>query len=65
MANGFICCVMAKALVPWLTRPNQALVPDMSVGVGKSLMASTNVVLGRTFVGVLESSAKSTVSWVN
>ena len=53
---------MAKAYEPWFTNPNQALAPDMSLGVGKFLMESMNLEQGRTFVGVTVSPAKSTVS---
>ena len=63
--NGFICRVMANAYAPWLTNPNQALASVMSVGVGKFLIASKNLLLGLVFVGVIVSPAKSTVSWAN
>ena len=53
---------MENAYVPWFISPNQALAPVMSVGVGKLLMASKNVVLGRMFVSVIVIPAKSTVS---
>ena len=49
---------MANAYAPWLTNPNQALAPVMSVGVGKFLIASKNFLLGLMFVGVIVSPAK-------
>lgn len=60
--KGFICLAMANAYAPWFISPDQALAPVMSVGVGKLLIASRNLVLGRMFVRVIVSPAKLTVS---
>ena len=38
---------------PWFISQNHALAPVMSVGVGKFLIASRNLALGRRFVGVI------------
>ena len=50
---------------PWLTSPNHALAPEMSLGVGKFETDSRNFELGLTFVVVTVRPANSTESCAN
>ena len=61
----FISLAIEKAYDPWLTRPNQALAPVMSFGVGKFLIESRNFCCGFILSGVTVSPPKSASSTAN
>ena len=63
--KGCIRCALENAYAPWLTRPNHARGPVTSLGSGNLLIVSRNRSDGVTFVGVMMSPAKSTVSCAN
>ena len=61
--KGDITDAMEKAYATWLTRPNQARMSVMPVGVGNSEMARRYIRQGLTSVLVISNPANSTSSW--
>ena len=61
--KGDITDAMEKAYATWLTRPNQARMSVMPVGVGNSEMARRYFRQGLTSVLVISNLANSTSSW--
>ena len=61
--KGDITDAMEKAYATWLTRPNQAHMSVMPVGVGNSEMARRYFRQGLTSVLVISNPANSTSSW--
>ena len=58
--KGLITSVIEKAYDTWLTNPNQDLIPVMSLGWGKSCMASRKEVDGRTESDIISNPMNST-----